>query len=45
MYMLLIAAGDPFDATSKPAGVVLETRKRKGLGEGIPPLDKYLDKL
>lgn len=34
-----ILAGDPFEASSKPAQVVAETRKRKGLKEGIPALD------
>lgn len=37
--------GDPFDASSKTAQVVDSTRKRKGLSEGIPPLDRFLDKL
>jgi len=37
--------GDPFEATSKTGIVVTETRKRKGLAEGIPPLDKFFDKL
>jgi len=40
-----ILPGDPFDATTRPAQVVAETRKRKGLKEGIPALDNYLDKL
>lgn len=40
-----ILPGDPFDPTTKPAQVVAETRKRKGLKEGIPALDNYLDKL
>uniref|UniRef100_A0A8C6T3Z9 Tr-type G domain-containing protein n=1 Tax=Neogobius melanostomus TaxID=47308 RepID=A0A8C6T3Z9_9GOBI len=40
-----ILPGSPFEATSKPAGVVSDTRKRKGLKEGIPALDNYLDKL
>ncbi|XP_074491882.1 elongation factor 2b-like [Sebastes fasciatus] len=40
-----ILAGDPFDPASKPGIVVTETRKRKGLKEGIPALDNYLDKL
>jgi elongation factor 2 len=40
-----ILPGDPFDPTTKPAQVVVETRKRKGLKEGIPALDNYLDKL
>jgi elongation factor 2 len=37
-----ILAGDPFDANSKPGQVVAETRKRKGLKEGIPALGKFL---
>ena len=37
--------GDIGDASSRPGKVVAETRKRKGLSEGIPSLDKYLDKL
>ncbi|KAK7889646.1 hypothetical protein WMY93_025206 [Mugilogobius chulae] len=40
-----ILDGNPFEATSKPGLVVVETRKRKGIKEGIPPLDNYLDKL
>jgi len=40
-----ILPGDPFDPNSKPAGIVADTRKRKGLKEGIPGLDNYLDKL
>ena len=40
-----IMPGDPFDPASKPATIVVDTRKRKGLKEGIPPLDNYLDKL
>lgn len=30
---------------TKPGNVVMETRKRKGLKEGVPTLDNYLDKL
>ena len=37
--------GDAADVTSRPGKIVAETRKRKGLNEGIPSLDKYLDKL
>lgn len=33
------------EAASKPGIVVMETRKRKGLKEGVPALDNYLDKL
>lgn len=40
-----ILPGDPFDATSRPAQIVADTRKRKGLKEGIPAVDNYLDKL
>jgi len=40
-----IMPGDPFEASSKPATIVAETRKRKGLKEGIPGLDNYFDKL
>uniref|UniRef100_A0A3B4AMQ1 Elongation factor 2 n=1 Tax=Periophthalmus magnuspinnatus TaxID=409849 RepID=A0A3B4AMQ1_9GOBI len=40
-----ILDGNPFDTASKPGQVVTETRKRKGIKEGIPPLDNYLDKL
>lgn len=37
--------GDPTDETSKPGLVVKTTRKRKGLSEALPSLDKFLDKL
>jgi len=37
--------GDPVDPSSKPGQIVISTRKRKGLTEGVPTLDKYLDKL
>ncbi|XP_054458286.1 elongation factor 2-like [Anoplopoma fimbria] len=40
-----ILPGDPLDPTSKPGVVVAEIRKRKGLKEGIPALDNYLDKM
>jgi elongation factor 2 len=40
-----ILPGDPFEPTSKPAQVVAETRKRKGLKDTIPALDNYLDKM
>ena len=40
-----ILPGSPFEEKTKPYEIVLETRKRKGLSEGVPPLDKYLDKL
>merc|ERR1712142_415294 len=39
--------GDATDASgnSKPYNIVIDTRKRKGLKEGIPELANYLDKL
>jgi len=37
--------GDPMEEGSKPWEVVQHTRKRKGLSEGVPPLDRYLDKM
>ena len=37
--------GDPFDPSTLPGAVVTDTRKRKGLKEGIPGLDNYLDKM
>merc|ERR1712133_300346 len=40
-----VMPGNPFEATSRPGVVVTDTRKRKGLKEGIPALDNYLDKL
>ena len=40
-----ILPGDPYEPTSKPGIVVTDTRKRKGLKEGIPALDNYLDKM
>ncbi|XP_064390604.1 elongation factor 2b-like [Halichondria panicea] len=36
---------DPYVEKSKSYTVVTDTRKRKGLKEGIPPLDNYLDKM
>lgn len=33
------------DVESKVGKIVQDIRKRKGLKEGIPPLDNYLDKL
>lgn len=40
-----ILNGDPFEPGTKPAQVVIDTRKRKGLKEGVPGLDNFLDKL
>jgi len=37
--------GDPLEEGSKPYNTVMETRKRKGLSEFVPPLDRYLDKM
>jgi len=39
---------DPMEESTKPTSsymIVTETRKRKGLNEGVPSLDKYLDKM
>jgi len=38
-------SGDPLETGSKAYDVVLGVRKRKGLPEGVPPLDRFLDKL
>jgi len=38
-------AGDIFEADSKAFKVVADIRKRKGLKEGIPDINNYLDKL
>mgnify|MGYP001020615452 CR=1 FL=1 len=35
---------DPFEADSRSGLIVAEYRKRKGLKEGIPALDNYIDK-
>jgi len=40
-----ILPGDPKDITTKPFQVVSEIRKRKGIKEGIPMLDNFLDKM
>ena len=37
--------GSPFEAGTKTAELVAKIRARKGLKEGIPALDNYLDKL
>jgi len=37
--------GDPLDESSKIGEIVREVRKRKGLNEAIPPLDRFLDKM
>jgi len=36
---------DPADETTKSGVIVTTTRQRKGLSEGIPSMDKFLDKL
>ncbi|XP_071481605.1 translation elongation factor 2-like [Diadema antillarum] len=36
---------DPTDTSTKSGAIIAATRKRKGLSEGIPPLDKFLDKM
>merc|ERR1712042_17624 len=39
---------DPLEESTKPTSsymIVTETRKRKGLNEGVPPLDKFMDKM
>jgi len=40
-----ILPGNPFEDGTKTAAVISETRKRKGLSDAIPSLDKYLDRL
>lgn len=40
-----ILPGDPLDDKTRPYQVVQDARKRKGLKEGLPQLDQYLDKL
>jgi len=40
-----VVQGDPFEKSSKAEEMVLVTRKRKGLPEEVPPLDRFLDKL
>lgn len=40
-----IFPGDPTEAGTKPFGIVAETRKRKGLKEGVPAVDQYYDKM
>ena len=37
--------GDPYEAGSKGAALVAQIRARKGLREGIPGLDNFIDKL
>lgn len=40
-----VLPGDPADVGTRPYTVVQDTRKRKGLKEGLPDLQSYLDKL
>jgi elongation factor 2 len=40
-----VLPGDPFEPSSKPAGVVTEARKRKGLKAELPALDNFFDKM
>ncbi|KAL7722262.1 Elongation factor 2 [Entamoeba marina] len=38
-------SGDLSDSDSKVSKIVAQVRKRKGLPEGVPPLERYYDKL
>jgi len=40
-----VMQGDPLEASSKPFQICADTKKRKGLKEGLPDLSSYLDKL
>jgi len=40
-----VMQGDPMDESSKPFAICRDTKKRKGLKEGLPDLANYLDKL
>jgi elongation factor 2 len=40
-----VLPGDPFEPSSKPASVVTEARKRKGLKAEVPALDHFFDKM
>jgi elongation factor 2 len=40
-----VMSGDPLDTGNKSATVLAETRKRKGLKEGAPEVENFLDKL
>jgi elongation factor 2 len=37
--------GDVFESETKAGSIVKQIRVRKGLKEGIPALDNYIDKL
>merc|ERR1712096_479673 len=41
----LLLQDDPLDPASKAGVIVTTTRARKGLNEGVPPLDKFFDKM
>lgn len=40
-----VIQGDPLDTAGKAYQIVMGVRKRKGLAEEIPPLDRFFDKL
>jgi len=40
-----VLPGDPLESGSKPYNILIDTRKRKGLKEGLPDLTSYLDKM
>lgn len=40
-----VVQGDPLDLKSKAHEIVMGVRKRKGLQDDIPPLDRFYDKL
>lgn len=40
-----VMSGNPFEANNKTREVMDATRKRKGLKEGVPDVEQYLDKL
>jgi len=40
-----VVNGDPFETGTKAFEIVAITRKRKGLPDEIPPLDRFLDKM
>jgi elongation factor 2 len=40
-----LVGGSPLEAGSRAADIVSQIRERKGMPEGIPSLDKYLDRL
>jgi elongation factor 2 len=40
-----VVTGDPLDGKAKAHEIVMGVRKRKGLQDDIPPLDRFFDKL